>query len=78
MTCQEIAEFLMDYVNGELNTPQRKCFAEHLAECPDCVAYLDSYKETIRAGKMAFAPSPTHTAMPEELVHAILAARKQG
>lgn len=79
MTCQEIAEFLMDYLTGELDATQHQCFEEHLAECPDCVAYLDSYRDTIKAGKVAFVEVPaTPRSLPEEMIHAILAACKQG
>src|SRR6478609_5619248 len=51
MTCQEVAEFLMEYLDGRLSEPERRCFEEHLGECPECVAYLETYQETIRLGK---------------------------
>lgn len=73
MTCQEITEFLMAYLDGELSDDRRDVFEEHLGECPDCVNYLNSYRETIRLSRnTADAPSE----MPEDLVRAILAARQ--
>jgi anti-sigma factor RsiW len=75
VTCREIAKFLMDYVAGDLPVDERRRFEAHFAECPDCVAYLDSYRATIRLGRSLADVPPA--GMPEELVHAILAARLQ-
>lgn len=54
-------------------------FERRLAECPDCPLYLKSYEETITLGKAAFADpeAPVPPDVPEELVQAILASRKQ-
>ena len=54
MTCREFITFLLDYF-GELDGEQRARFDAHLALCPGCVAYMRSYRETIRLGKEAFA-----------------------
>ena len=77
MTCQEVAEFLMDYLNGELAQKQRAVFEEHLGICPDCVAYLRSYELTIKTTKSACAHAhdPDSNEVPEDLIRAILAAR---
>ena len=77
MTCREFAEFLMQYLSGELSPAERYVFDEHLAGCPDCVAYLRTYKETIRLELAAFGDpaSPVPDKVPEDLVRAILAAR---
>lgn len=76
MTCQELAGFLMDYLDGRLSEPKRQCFEEHLGECPDCIAYLASYQQAIRLGKEACKAGDAIPAdVPEELVRAVLAAR---
>ena len=75
MTCRECAEFLADYVAGDLATEVRSTFERHLQACPNCLSYLDQYKATIRAGKTAFADDEREAEFPEELVRAILAAR---
>jgi anti-sigma factor RsiW len=79
MTCRELVEFLMDYLDGQLSEPERMCFEEHLGECPDCVAYLATYREAIRLGKEACTAGNDSipTDVPEELVRAILAARRR-
>ena len=47
MTCRDFAEFLLEYVEGELPAETRRRFDEHMAICPDCVHYLQHYTETI-------------------------------
>ena len=80
MTCREGIEFLSEYLSGELPLAQREVFEQHLEECPECVAYLNSFAEAVKLGKGAFETSdePLTTEMPEELVQAILAARRKG
>jgi anti-sigma factor RsiW len=73
MTCHTFLDFLMDYLNGELPPGQHAVFEEHLGECPDCVAYLAMYRETVKLGKAA-AAAP-EAPVPEDLIRAILAAR---
>ena len=77
MNCRTLIEFLMDYLNGELPDAQRAEFEAHLAECPWCVAYLQTYQETVRLGKVVLtdADAPAQEEVPEELIQAILAAR---
>lgn len=72
-TCQEILDFLADYIGGELPAAQRAEFERHLAICPPCVAYLKSYEQTIKLGKCACSDADEKP--PEELIKAILAAR---
>jgi anti-sigma factor RsiW len=79
MNCRELTEFLHEYLFGDLPAEERAAFDKHLAECPWCVAYLDSYRKTIVMGKAAFAASedaPLPAGAPEELVRAILRARR--
>jgi len=79
LTCREIADFLMVYEDGELSAEERREFDAHLAVCPDCVAYLESYRATVALGKQAFADENAAAAdeVPEELVEAVLAARRR-
>ena len=73
MTCRDCAEFLADYVGGDLPSDVRATFEGHLNRCPNCMTYLEQYKLTIQAGRAAFAGDDAD--FPEELVRAILAAR---
>jgi anti-sigma factor RsiW len=76
MTCQEILDFLMHYLDGDLPADQRSLFEEHLGECPACVDYLRSYEATIQMGRDACAGEPGCKDVPEALIQAILAARR--
>ncbi len=80
MTCRDFADFLSEYVSGELAMAERTEFEAHLAECPTCVAYLDTYQKTIQLGKSAYAHPEDQVPdeAPDQLVRAILAARSAG
>jgi len=43
MTCREFAEFMMDYISGELLPGTRQLFDIHLSRCINCRKYLASY-----------------------------------
>jgi anti-sigma factor RsiW len=78
LTCRECVEFLMDYLEQTLAAEVRATFERHLAACPNCVRYLESYKTTTSVCKKVFqAPAgEAAPAVPEELIQAILAARR--
>jgi anti-sigma factor RsiW len=78
MNCREFTEFLHEYLFGNLPAGELAEFERHLAECPWCVAYLDSYKKTIQLEKTALSSlenAPPLADVPEELIQAILHAR---
>ena len=76
MNCREFVDFLMAYLEDELDRAQRGTFEDHIGECPSCDDYLKTYEQTIRLGKLACAEGdePPEDA-PEALIQAILAAR---
>jgi anti-sigma factor RsiW len=78
VTCREFADFIMDYLVGELAPAVRTPFEYHLAQCPNCREYLAQYQATVEAGRTAFdsLESDLPEAVPEDLVQAILAARR--
>lgn len=79
MTCREFVEFMMAYLDEELPSAQRDEFEAHIERCPQCVCFMDSYQETIRLGK-SVCQEPDQDVpdcVPEQLVEAILAARKK-
>jgi anti-sigma factor RsiW len=78
MNCREFTAFLHEYLGGNLPAAERAEFDRHLAECPWCVVYLDSYQKTIDLERAAFSSSeeaPPPADAPEELIQAILRAR---
>jgi anti-sigma factor RsiW len=74
LTCKEVSEFLMDYLDGSLPQAQRAVFDGHVQACPDCQRYIDSYKRAVEMGRAAYA-SGEQGDPPEELVRSILNAR---
>ena len=79
ITCRELIDFLMDYVDGTLPTARRGEFERHLAVCPSCIAYVESYRQTVRLGKasMIANDAPADTVAPRRLVEAIRLARRR-
>lgn len=78
ITCAEFEGFVGDYFEDRLALKQRRVFEWHLKMCRDCRDYLAAYRQAIETGKRVFeipdAPAPRD--LPEDLVQAILAARK--
>ena len=80
MTCRDFADFLADYLAGDLPEDILATFEDHIAVCPNCVRYLAQYRESIVVGRQAFRDLDAGVAsdVPEDLIAAILAAREVG
>jgi len=80
ITCKELIDFLMDYVDDALPADRRNEFERHLRVCPACVAYLETYRQTVRLGRMALDPADDRAleTVPRRLIEAIRAARLKG
>lgn len=63
ITCQHITALILDYVTGELDPDTTVAFEAHLHLCPDCVAFLSTYKKTIQATR-----SLRYEEIPSEMV----------
>jgi anti-sigma factor RsiW len=76
MTCREVADFLADYLSNALAADVRAQFEQHLSVCPNCQAYLATYRVTIELGRRAYATpdADAQTEVPGDLVRAILNA----
>jgi anti-sigma factor RsiW len=80
LTCRELDEFIVDYLDGRLSRRQRALFDMHIRLCSACSRYLQAYQCSIRLGQKVFEQpdEPVPAAVPEDLVKAILNARKSG
>ena len=58
LVCQEAIELLTEYLEGTLSRRQRRRLGTHLDVCPNCSAYLEQIRITIRL---------TGTIEPEDL-----------
>ncbi|GJM22945.1 MAG: hypothetical protein DHS20C15_28600 [Planctomycetota bacterium] len=87
-TCREIHDFLMTWLDGELEPAVNERFEHHIAACSCCNNYVDSYRKTVELGRTAFDPcgdaasestdaAEVHPPLPDELVQAVLAARRK-
>ena len=49
--CEQATRVVTDYLSGSLDKQTVELFEAHLKQCPDCAAFLETYKEAIRAEK---------------------------
>lgn len=77
LTCRDVIEFVMAYIDDELAAATRAEFDRHLHACVSCVNYLDSYRTTIQVGRQAMLDpnAPAQGQVPEQLIKAIQRAR---
>jgi anti-sigma factor (TIGR02949 family) len=63
LTCKEvILDYLADYLDKALSPEVLADFERHLADCPPCMAYLNTYRKTRDLTRQVIPQ-----AMPEEL-----------
>jgi anti-sigma factor RsiW len=74
LTCRQGVERLVDYLEGVLSVSERAAIDLHMAGCPRCVAFVESYVETPRIWRAATAAEPP-TAVAAAL-RRFLAARR--
>jgi anti-sigma factor RsiW len=48
IVCQQAVELVTDYLEGALSRRDRRRFESHLRACPNCTAYLQQIRVTIR------------------------------
>ncbi|MGH7310789.1 MAG: anti-sigma factor family protein [Candidatus Rokuibacteriota bacterium] len=66
--CRQIAELLADYLDGSLPSRTAELLEWHIDGCPPCVAFLNTYRGTIRATR-----SLRSVEVPAELKQRMLA-----
>ena len=52
LTCQQVTDAIIDYVNADMDPVSARTFEAHLRDCPDCTAFLNTYRGTTRALRM--------------------------
>ena len=79
MTCREFADFIMEYLDRELQSEVHDAFEHHISLCPACERFLRQYQATVAAGRAAFAMGDDDAVpadVPEALISAILESRR--
>jgi anti-sigma factor RsiW len=51
ITCAQAVALLADYISGEIKAADRLAFESHQQTCPDCVAFLQTYRKTIELSR---------------------------
>ena len=75
MTCRDCTTFLAEYIAGELADSTRVTFEAHLGSCGNCRVFIEQYRQTIVAERVALTTEDASTPdLPEDLVRAILNA----
>jgi len=47
ITCKQVTQLIIDYINNELDAKATKTFEVHLKDCNYCLSFLNTYKNTI-------------------------------
>jgi anti-sigma factor RsiW len=71
MTCRQLVELLVDFLDGDLPDERRRLLEAHLALCEPCLTYLETYKVTIRMTRRLPDVAP-----PPELLEKLKAAMR--
>ena len=79
INCRQFEDFILAYLEGELTDKQRFVFELHLKVCRECRDYLAAYRRTVEVFRRAFEEpeAPVPDEVPEDLVKAVLAARRR-
>lgn len=77
MTCRDLTDFILDYLEGTLDPQVRARFEHHLTLCPACVNYIEAYRASVALGSRVFEDedqSAEAAGVPDSLVRSILSA----
>lgn len=79
LTCAQFDAFICDYLDDKLPTYQALSFRLHLGLCPDCRSYLSAYRTTVELQRRVLSTpdAAVPEEVPEELIQAILSARRE-
>ncbi len=69
MVCEEFVDLITAWAEGEIDGATEIAMLEHLAQCPDCAAYLDQIRRTTRLiGDLRATESTTLTLRSRQLL----------
>jgi anti-sigma factor RsiW len=55
ISCHQLVEFCLDYIDGALPSDDQAGFSRHLAQCPDCVTFFETYRKTPELSREALS-----------------------
>ena len=51
LRCRDVGQLLYEYVEERLEPSVGQQLEQHLADCPGCLAFINTYRQTIRLSK---------------------------
>lgn len=58
-TCEDVVAVLQEYFDGSLDPELAAAIERHFRDCPDCLAFSNTYRETVRlTGDLAAGDVP--------------------
>jgi anti-sigma factor RsiW len=61
-SCQEVVDLLSDYIDGECPPDVRGLIDTHLADCPDCIAFVNTLRKSL-----VMAKALSYSEIPKEV-----------
>lgn len=53
ISCQQLIDYCLDYIEGDLPDGEQANFQRHLGQCPDCVTFFETYRRTPEVSRSA-------------------------
>jgi hypothetical protein len=66
ISCKKETSFISSYIADQLGNTERVAFEAHLETCPDCAAFLATYRKTIELTRH-FLQSRSSQSLPRKL-----------
>lgn len=65
--CRQVVDYALDYLEGVLPSVESEHFRAHLAACPECVKFFETYRRTPDVSRECFVVK-----MPERVKEAVM------
>jgi anti-sigma factor RsiW len=49
--CKDVVKLLSDYIDGECSSEDRALIDVHLADCPECITFVNTFRKSISMAK---------------------------
>ena len=75
-SCKDVVDLLSDYIDGECPTEDRALIEGHLADCPECITFVNTFRKSI-----SMAKNLTYPDIPDDLrtrLHRVLDEKVKG
>jgi anti-sigma factor RsiW len=71
-TCKKATSVIAAYVSANLSVEMNHSFEEHLQACPDCLAFLKTYKKTVEMARSFLSEEGPPAARLKEIQSCVL------